>query len=189
MPYRHRVVLFVVTCALSAPLGATVLVPAEFREIVTGSEIIAFGRVIDAAAEWGERRERIDTIVTMQVGTYLKGGPGETIEFKVPGGQIGRYRNLMVGAPIFESGDEAVVFLTARAGDRPTVFGLNQGVFRVRVDALTKQRIVVPPALMAQGPSAEVVVRGSAARRSVPLETFGSQVRTVIADAAGRGLR
>ena len=33
--------------ALSAPLSATVLIPAEFREIVSGSQIIVHGRVLD----------------------------------------------------------------------------------------------------------------------------------------------
>jgi hypothetical protein len=181
MLYRYCA-LFAVSCVLSSPLMATVLVPAEFREIVNGSEVIAFGRVVDTTVERSDDRTRVDTLVTLQVDTYLKGGPGRTLTFRVPGGQIGRFRNVMVGAPIFETGDEAVVFLNVRGGDPPSVFGLNQGVFRVRVDAQTKRRIVVPPALMARDQSRELVVRGAAARQSVPLETFGGQVQTVIAE-------
>ena len=41
--------------------------------------------------------------------------------------------NVTVGAPPAE-GDEAVVFLNVRGTDLPSVFGLNQGVFRVTVD-------------------------------------------------------
>ena len=185
----HRLLLFVALIALASPLGATVLVPAEFREIVNGSQIIAFGRVIDTTAEMSEDRKRIDTLVSVRVDTYLKGGPGETLVFKVPGGQVGRYRNLMVGAPMFEVGDEAVFFLTARGGGTPYVFGLSQGVFRVRFDDVTKRRMVVPPALIARGDSPEVVVRGSAARRSVTLELFGAQVDAVLKEPVVRGAR
>jgi hypothetical protein len=174
---------------VSSSINATVLAPAEFHEIVNQSEIIAFGRVIDARAELSDDRERVDTIVTLQVGTYLKGGPGETVVFQVPGGQIGRYRDVMIGAPIFEAGDEAVVFLNVRGRERPTVFGLNQGVFRVRIDDRTKRRVVVSPALMARSDSPEVVVRGSVERRAVPLETFGVQVKTVMAEAGPRAAR
>src|SRR5262245_22717797 len=114
-------VVAIAVVAVSA-LRATVLLPAEFREIVGNPQIIAYGRVLEAVPELNDDRKRIETIVTFEVGTYLKGGPGETITFRVPGGQIGRYRSIMVGAPVFESGDEAVLFLTQLAGDTPRVF-------------------------------------------------------------------
>jgi hypothetical protein len=176
-------------CLLGAVARATVLVPAEFREVVNGSEIIAYGRVIDATSEWTDDRKRIDTAITFEVSTWLKGGPGDTLTFKVPGGRIGRYRSLTVGAPEFAIGDEAVVFLKSNGGAGPFVFGFNQGVYRVRVDSGTVRRMVVPPALIAAGDSPEVVVRGAAARRSVPLETFGAQIQAVIAESARGGVR
>jgi hypothetical protein len=167
-------------------LRATVLVPAEFREIVNGADIIAYGRVIETAVERSDDRKRIDTLVTLQVGTYLKGGPGETIVFTVPGGQIGRFRNVMVGAPHFAVGEETIVFLTVKDGGHPLVFGLNQGVFRVRIDDQTKRRVVTPPVLAARGSAPELVVRGAVDRRPLPLETFGAQVQTVVAESAAR---
>jgi hypothetical protein len=163
---------------------ATVLVPAEFREIVNGSEIIAYGRVVDAEPEMSDDRKRVETIVTFEVGTYLKGGPGETITFRVPGGRIGRYRTVLVGAPSFEPGEEAVLFFDVRPGVPPFIFGLSQGVFRVRRDGSTQQRLVIPSAPMARGAAPETVVRGS--RRPVALETFGAQVRAVMAEAASK---
>jgi hypothetical protein len=175
-------------CVLPAALRATVLIPAEFREIVNGADIIAYGRVAEMSVEWTDDRKRIDTLVTLQVGTYLKGGPGDTLVFKVPGGTIGRYRNVLVGAPQFTEGEEAVVFLNVRGSDLPFVFGLNQGVFRVRIDDQTKRRMVMPP-LMARSDASEVVVRGAAARRVLPLETFGAQVQTVLAEARSRSAR
>ena len=188
MVLHPRALLLSLLGIASVPLTATVLVPAEFREIVNGSEIIAFGRVVQTTPQWSDDRQHVDTLVTLEVGTYLKGGPGPTVVFKVPGGQIGRYRHFMVGAPHFEAGDEAVVFLDQNTGDRPSVFGLNQGVYRVRVDQRTRQRVVVPPALLARTATPERVVRGSLARRSVPLETFGAQVQTVL-DESKRGGR
>jgi hypothetical protein len=170
-------------CAVGAGLGATVLIPAEFREVVNGSEIIAYGRVAALASEWSDNRRQINTVVTFDVGTYLKGSLGETITFRVPGGKIGRYRSTVVGAPAFAEGEEVVLFLRHRDGVPLHIFGLNQGVFRVRLDEQTRQRMVTPP-LLARGPGPEAVVRGSAARRTIALETFGAQVRTVIAETA-----
>jgi hypothetical protein len=185
----YRAVPLVMVCLVPAVLRATVIVPAEFREIVTGSDIIAYGRVTETTVEMSDDRKRVDTLVTLQVGTYLKGGPGDTLVFRVPGGRIGRFRNVMVGAPEFVAGEEAVVFLNVRGSDHPFVFGLNQGVFRVRLDDRTKRRVVTPPALMARGETPEIVVRGSPSRAPVPLETFGAQVQTVLAEAVARGAR
>jgi hypothetical protein len=173
---------------LFAPaLRATVLVPAEFREIVSGSQIIVYGRVSDVRAEWSEDRRRIDTIVSLEAATYLKGGPGEVVTFRVPGGQIGRYKNVMVGAPEFQAGEEAVLFLNAQGPSVAHVFGLSQGVFRVRVDARTGSRMVVPPVLMAGGGEVEAVKRGAADRVPLALESFAATVRSAM--GAGRGAR
>jgi hypothetical protein len=171
---------YLVTAAvlvLTANLRATVLVPAEFREIVEGSQIIVYGRVVDVTPEWSDDRRRIDTLVTVEAGTYLKGGPGETVTFRVPGGQIGRYRSFMVGAPEFRPGDEAVLFLRAEGPSIARVFGLNQGVFRVRVDGQTGRRLVVLPPLMARSDSPEIVMRGAAERQPLSLDAFAGQVR------------
>jgi hypothetical protein len=189
MRYRTWLIVLAVLAARPASPRATVLVPAEFRQIVGGSDLIAYGRVVEKTAVRSDDRKRIDTLITFQVGTYLKGSSGETLVIQVPGGELGRYRNVMVGAPNFEVGDEAVLFLTVRPGARPAIFGLSQGVFRVRLDDRTRGRIVVPPALMARGSTPEVVVRGSAARQSVPLESFGVQVRAAMSEAAGRSVR
>jgi hypothetical protein len=176
-----RLLPFVV-CLLCAPgIGATVLVPAEFREIVAGSETIAYTRVVAVRPEWVEGRRQIDTIVTAEVIASYKGEPARSVSFRVPGGQIGRYRSILVGAPVFSRGDEAVLFLQSADGDVARVFGLNQGVFRVRVDARSGRRIVVRPALLASGEAAERVVRGAASRRAVDLDAFGAQVRAAMA--------
>ena len=90
-------------------------------------------------------------------GRYLKGGPASVVTFRVPGGQIGRYKNVMIGAPEFQPGEEAVLFLRADGPSVAHVFGLSQGVFRVRVDARSGRRLVVPPVLMASGDAPQIV--------------------------------
>jgi hypothetical protein len=175
-----RVIPFVV-CLLFAPgLGATVLVPAEFREIVAGSETIAYTRVVDVRPEWAEGRRQINTVVTADVIASLKGEVVRSVSFRVPGGQIGRYRSVTIGAPVFRRGDEAVLFLQ-NADGVSHIFGLNQGVFRVRLDPRSGRRLVIRPALMASGDAPETVVRGTASRRAVDLDAFNAQVRAAMA--------
>jgi hypothetical protein len=174
---RRVFLAFAVLFCLTTPIRGTVLVPAEFREIVGGSQIIVYGRVLDVRAIWVDDRRQIDTIVTVEAGTYLKGGPGETVTFRVPGGQIGRYRNVLVGAPEFRPGDEAFLFLRAEGPAVARIFGLNQGVFRVSIDARTGRRLVIPPPLMARGEAPEIVTRGAPERQPLSLDDFAGQVR------------
>jgi hypothetical protein len=179
----RRLLLALVLLVAAPVLRATVLIPADFREIVAGSQIIVYGRVTDVRPEWSDDRRRIDSIISVEAGSYLKGGPAGVVTFRVPGGQIGRYKNVMVGAPEFHPGDEAVLFLKADGAAVPRVFGLSQGVFRVRVDGRTGRRMVVAPPLMARGDSAEPVTRGDAARTPLALDAFAATVRAAMAAA------
>jgi hypothetical protein len=181
----RRIFTFFIFLCLAQNVGATVLLPAEFREVVAGSQIIVYGRVTDVRPAWSDDRTRIDTTVTLHVGTYLKGGPGDSVTFRVPGGQIGRYRNVMVGAPEFREGEEAVLFLSAAGPAIAHVFGLNQGVYRVRVDARTGRRVVVPPVLTASSDAPQVVIRGDRARQPLALDSFAASVRTAMARTVG----
>ena len=182
MMRRFIVILMLLLCARE--LRATVLVPAEFSEIVTGSQIIVYGRVTSVRAEWSDDRHRIDTIVTVTAGSYLKGGPGGTVTFRVPGGQIGRYRNVMIGAPQLQTGDEAVIFLSASGPSLAHIFGLSQGLYRVKVDARTGQRLVIPPVPVANGDAAQTIVRGDTSRRQLSLDEFAATVRRTMSGGA-----
>jgi hypothetical protein len=181
----RRLITLVVLLWFAQDLRATVLLPADFREVVAGSQIIVYGRVGDVRPEWSDDRTRIDTIVRLEAGSYLKGGPGDSVTFRVPGGQIGRYKNVMVGAPEFRQGEEVVLFLSAAGPSIAHVFGLNQGVYRVRVDARTGRRVVVPPVLTAASDAPQVVVRGDQTRQPLALDTFAASVRTAMMRTGG----
>ena len=168
--------LLLLLCA--APAAATVYVPADFGEMVTTSTFIVHGRVLDVRAEPTFDRTRIATYVTVAVDQPLKGRAGESVTFRVPGGQVGRYRRVIVGAPQFARGDEVVVFLTSRGPSIPYIFGLSQGVFRVSRAA--GRAVVTPPPVLATSAGAGRVTRGDPARRPLPLEDFARHVRAAM---------
>jgi hypothetical protein len=184
-----RRILLCALCFLSflcAPAGATVLVPIEFRELVTTSLVIVHGTVVDVRSEWVDGRRAIETFVTIDASDYLKGNLGDRVTFKVPGGQLGRYRTIFVGAPTFESGDELVLFLKANGPSYPFIVGLSQGVYRVQTEQPSGLRVVTPPAVVAKpGVAAERVVRGDPSRRAVPIDGFRDLVRQMLSQPAG----
>jgi hypothetical protein len=174
---RSFVVL--VAMLLPIPAAATLYVPVDFREMVTASHAIVHGRVIDVRSEVTRDRMMVVSYVTMAVDAQLKGNVGTSVTFRVPGGQVGRYRRIIVGAPAFERGDEVIVFLSARGPSVPYLFGLSQGVYRVARGA-DGGAVVTPPAVMARGAAAERVVRGDPARRPLPLASFARDVRSLV---------
>src|SRR5262249_30014655 len=162
---------------------ATTIAPADLGELARDAVAIARGRVVDVRSQWTEDRGTVETIVTLDVESYLKGSLGATIRFKVPGGELGRYRTIVVGAPDFAVEQRVVVFLGAHGPTVPHIVGFNQGVFRIPRAQDDSGWTVAPPPNVA-GPTTIRIVRGDASRRPVPLAEFEQQVRTLA--GAGR---
>lgn len=162
----------------AAGAHATVVVPATIGELARDAHAIVRGRVVAVDARWSDDRRAIETIVTLETEAYLKGALGETLQFRVPGGTLGRFRSIIVGAPQFAVGQRVIVFLGTHGPTVPFVLGLGQGVFRVVADR-NGDPIVTPPAIMPapDGP----VVRGSLARQPAPLANFERDIRALVA--------
>jgi hypothetical protein len=172
--------LCLVLCALRLDdVSATVVLPADFTDVVTQSTIVVHGTVVNVQSGLTGPRRTIETTVTVSVINALKGEPGPSVSFRVPNGQVGRYRRILVGAPEFERGDEVVVFLQGSAPAIPTLFGLSQGVYRVARDSGARA-LVTPPPVMARGIGAERIVRGDPVRTPMPVDQFAREVRAVL---------
>src|SRR5262245_26691371 len=77
---------------------ATVVVPTEFREVVSGADLIVRGRVTDVRS-FVVPGDGIDTVATVAVETVLKGQADTFVSVRVPGGEVGSTKFVMVGAP------------------------------------------------------------------------------------------
>ena len=159
-----------------APAGAVTVAPLSFEELVNESTTVVYARVSDVRAQWSEDRRRIDSFVTVEIVSRLKGTPGETLTFTVPGGQVGRYLNLVPGAPSFTPGDRAVLFLTARGPRLPVTTGFTQGIYRVSIDPGTGTAFVLPPVV---DTADRRITRGDVTRKPVALASFEAAVRAV----------
>src|SRR5262245_1762658 len=85
-----------VAVGLTGSVRAMVVVPADFSEMVASSQTIVHGRVIDVQSYETAGRRTIESLVTVQVVEAIKGTAGSTAYFKLPGGQVGRYRRVMI---------------------------------------------------------------------------------------------
>lgn len=163
--------------AMLAPPGfATVILPADFGAMVAESQTIVHGVVTATIPQMPAGRRSIETVVTIQIRTALKGPGSGSVVFRVPNGRFGRYRRITVGAPELAPGDEVVVFLKGHPPGMPMPYGLSQGVYRV-VRGAGGQALVTP--LLPADPGR--VVRGDPARRPLSIDAFAERVRAMVA--------
>jgi hypothetical protein len=173
---RRCWVAVILCLAGGAPSRATTLISMDLPELVSDASTIAYGRVIDTRA--AVVAGRTETAITLDASTYLKGDGGRVLIFRVPGGQVGRYRTVVVGAPVLREGDEIVAFLTGTGPELPRVVGFSQGVLAVYRNSGDAGPVVLAPP-SPRGDRAERVGRGDGARRLLPLSTFVDEVRAL----------
>jgi hypothetical protein len=192
---RHLLLLAVATVVAlwPSPARATVLLPGDLGEIARQAAAVVRGTVVSVQTQWVDGRRRVETIVTLDVAESFKGGMTGKVSFQVPGGVMGRYRSVTIGAPVFHQGEEVIVCLGAQPPSLPYVLGLGQGVFRIRRDAASGQKLVTPPALLADPSQAVNVQRGDPARRALSLAQFVTTLQAALSverqprKDAGRG--
>lgn len=158
-----------------AEISAAVVLPADFTTVVSGSGVIVHGRVVRVESHLAGPQRAIESVVTVSVIQSFKGDAGATVSFRTPNGQVGRYRRVLVGAPEFTAGDEVIVFLQGRPPALPSVFGLNQGLYRVTRDAAARAMVMPPRMAGSDGR----IVRGDPARVALPIDAFAREVHAV----------
>ena len=172
-----RAVLLVACVLAGGQLYATTLVPAEFGQMAREAEVIVHGTIVSVQGQLGPRRQ-IESLVTVQVVDTLKGTPGAQTVFRVPGGRVGQYRRVMVGAPQFAAGEEVFLFLKGRAPAIALPYGLSQGVYRV---ARSGGAATVLPAVVS---GSGRVTRGDPARQPLDPASFARQVQLALGSTA-----
>jgi hypothetical protein len=178
--------LFIVIGAVAVAGGtlfAHVVIPTEFREVVNDSGLIIRGAVTDVRGIVSPHGG-IDSIVTVAIEAVLKGQGDRFVSVRVPGGRLGRYRQVFVGAPRFRPGQRAVFFLRRGPDDFWRPVGLAMGVYALRADARTGRAVVNPPLLAGTTASLGRVRRGDIRRTVMPVQEFEAVVRLVVAGGA-----
>jgi hypothetical protein len=124
---------------LAAPLDAATYLPISDADLVRRSPIVVRAQVEAVAVrlEVVSGRQMPMTIVTLQPLESIKGRTGETFQVRLPGGRVGSAASWVPGTPVFEEGQEALLFLRPAAGRRGdfflSEFGLSR--FDIRTDA------------------------------------------------------
>jgi len=171
------VLLASLAVAVGPPAAATIVVSLDLAQLVQGADTVAYGRVVDVFTVRVDGRYS-ETLVTLAPSALLKGQASGDIVFRVPGGEMGRYRTVVVGAPVLHVNDEVVVFLAGQPPRVPHVVGFSQGVLPIMRDEARRPIVLAPP--VADRLGGQRVVRGGAPTRVMMLSAFADDVRAMV---------
>jgi hypothetical protein len=160
--------------------NAIVLAAADLVDLTRDSGAIIRGRVTAVNSRWTEDRRSVETLVTVDVESSFKGPLDKTAQFLVPGGTLGRYRSVVVGAPQFDVGQRVIVFLAWQSPRYPHLVGFSQGVFRVLSAASGTGLVVTPPPIVRPPVGGALIVRGDPARQAPSLTAFEQRLRALV---------
>ena len=167
--------------------GATTMLREEVTDLSRVSDVVVRGTVRRVESRWTQDRMRIVTEVEISVAETLKGKGGATVKILQPGGQVGDIVQKVSGLASFSQGEEVVVFLERRPGERYMVAGMAQGKFRVERSSDGTAAFAVPE------PVGDALVLDPTSRaptaerhRVLELEEMRRTVRATLQDQPGR---
>lgn len=189
---RHLIPAILAACFLwAASAIATTLEPVTLDEQIEQSEVIFRGRVEskDAEIEQLENGRRIVTHVTFIPTEIYKGRVPSRVTLDFLGGKMGDVEMVVDGMPVFEVGNEYVLFVSEDGNRACPVVGWTQG--SLPLDAKTGRVKLSDPVARglesAPGVQAARAARGARAADGAEIEVseFGSALRKKMKGASG----
>jgi hypothetical protein len=124
------------------------MIEVPTSELTSTSEAIVRGTVKDMKSEWDEERKFIWTLVTISVSKSIKGEGLEQqdIIVKIPGGVVGEIGQRTSDTPIFNKGEEVLLFLKSNVYKGQKVFHIRgnfQGKHTIKNNKIIEKEIPV----------------------------------------------
>ena len=131
--------------ALAVPAAqAAIAQAASFDEKVDHAAAIILGKCVKTEARYDPTGRWIVTYATFDVEESIKGNASGQVTIVTPGGSVNGIHQETSGIPVFQKGDEHVVFLrNTRIGLTPLYF--DQGTYNVTAGAHGEKLIVPMP--------------------------------------------
>jgi len=129
---------------ISNPVSATVVIPPEFEEMAAQSDFVVRGRVTDMESERVTKGtgRKIFTHVKVEVLEVIAGTPPEDLVLVCLGGRVGDEELIVEGAPVFQIGEESILFVRRNGRALSPLYAMSYGHYPIRTDGATKRRYV-----------------------------------------------
>lgn len=118
---------------LTGSPASAIMIKQDMDMLVTAAESVVSGQVVSLDMHWLDGPQSpIVTEVGLDIQDVLMGSkqkPGETIYFRIFGGQVGEITLYQEHQPTFKVGDEAILFLRVRSDGVLGIANAEQGVY------------------------------------------------------------
>jgi hypothetical protein len=179
---------------LAGPLAATSVVPPAFSDLVNGADYIVRVRVKSVVPEvrLREGRELIYSKVELEVLEVIAGTPPQPLILTMLGGQMGDRKVMIQGAPVFNVGNEDILFVRGNGRVFYPLYAMMHGQYPLLRDEkqagrqyvnrsnlvplLTTDEVAQP---MAQGDMAERLRRMRDPSQALSPTDFAKAIRNV----------
>jgi len=123
---------------------------ATLEELTLASTAVVLGKTTQTTSYWNERGTKIFTDVTIQVEEAVTGSVANETVITIPGGRVGNTVYEVSDMPVFEEGEEVLVFLWQHPSGQHLVTGGTQGKMPVVDDGEQRRRVVPAGSLLMQ---------------------------------------
>ena len=130
---------------LSPRVLATTVEPPSFDSLVSRADFVVRAVVKSATPEWHEAdgKRYISTVLELEVRDVIKGTPPSPLVLTLLGGRIGEAEFTVTGMPIFEVGDESILFVYGSEKKLYPLVSMMHGVYPILREAKTGQDYVL----------------------------------------------
>lgn len=122
------------------PLPASTFVAMTEAELISQSDRVIQGEVVNLRSHWSQSGRIVVTDATIRVDQVLIGDSPEVIQVRTFGGQVNDFVVETHGFPVLQKGKKVILYLYEEPSDRSLrILGYQQGHFRVvtRLDGVT----------------------------------------------------
>lgn len=152
------------------------------KELAQESTAILVGKCTQKESFWNEKHDKIFTRVKIRTGENIKGNLGAEAEIIVPGGRVGNILYEVSDMPIFQEGEEALVFIWRHPSGMNLITGALQGKLTVVKDKKTGKKIVRggPIKLEEEKSLAKTATPRTTAPKKILLDDFIKEVKDYV---------
>ena len=157
------------------------------EDLTRSSTAVVLGETEAPRSFWNEQRTQILTEVKIRVDESVKGDLGGETVITIPGGRVGSTMYEVSDMPIFEDGEQVLVFLWQHPSGKQLVTAGHQGKLAIYIDPQTERPLLRGAAPLvfdaeALGKAAAAAPAAASAGGDVPLNDVLERIRSYIND-------
>src|ERR1019366_10279197 len=142
MRTRMQILLMVAAMlSIATAIRATTLARMSLDQLAAAADGVARVHCVSVKSHW--ENGGVWTVTTFDVVEPMKGDLPPQVTGRLPGGRVGHLTPAVDGAPKFNAGDEAVVFLERSRAGGFSVAGWVEGTFRITRDPRNGHETVI----------------------------------------------